>query len=105
MRATRALLGALEEGGAGEEIEPLIAAQREAFNAFSLACDPDEARTSLVEKDIEELLELDRRIVSVAEAQSAGLHWQQRKMSRQQSAARAFRSVEEAPPRFFNQRI
>ena len=105
VRATRALLVALEESGAEAEVAALIDAQREAFNAFSLSCDPDAPRSSQVERDIHELLELDRRIVAVAEAQSAGLHWQQRKMSRQQSAARAFRFAEEAPPRFFNERI
>ncbi len=105
VEATRALLSALEAWQDEDEIGDLELAQREAFNAFALQCDPDAERPACVERDIDELLELDRRIVEVARERSVRLLAQRRSVSTRQNAARAFRSQEEAPPRFFNQRI
>ncbi len=105
VEATRALLSALEGAQSDDEVADLVAAQHEAFDAFSLRCDPDAPRSAALERDIDELLELDSRIVEVARTRAARLLEQSRSMSSQQTVARAFRSAEQAPPRFFTQRI
>lgn len=100
--ATRQLLRALEEGSADGELASLVDEQLEAFNRFSARVT---ARTPEIADDVETLLELDRRIMEVANDQAKRLLAQRREMTQQQSVARAFRPSEESSPRFFTQRI
>lgn len=89
----------------GPEIERQVERQREAFNEFSRNCDPGLSLDPATRRNIDEVLQLEARIVELASRGQDALLVQARSVAKRRDQAQAFHSKVQEPPRFVAHRV